>query len=55
MSGGTLFFAPIAENRQDVLGAGAGTGADVANKYPSAEAIGFDLQPIHPGWATPTM
>lgn len=49
---GELYRAPI-ENPQSVLDIGTGTGLwaiDLAEQFPAAEVLGFDLSPIQPPW-----
>lgn len=53
--GDRLFEAPV-DNPSDVLDVGTGTGIwaiDVADAYPAAEVVGFDISPIQPSWVPP--
>ncbi|KAJ9218230.1 hypothetical protein DTO166G4_96 [Paecilomyces variotii] len=56
MMGQRLFLAPIADNPQQVLDLGTGTGIwalDFADRYPNAEVTGTDLSPIQPSYSGP--
>ena len=56
--GGKLFLAPIADDVQEVLDAGTGTGIwaiDFADEYPSARVTGTDLSPTQPGFVPPNL
>ncbi|KAH7171324.1 S-adenosyl-L-methionine-dependent methyltransferase [Dactylonectria macrodidyma] len=51
-----LFLSPIAENPQKILDVGTGTGIwaiDVADEYPSADVLGFDISAVQPSWVPP--
>jgi ubiquinone/menaquinone biosynthesis C-methylase UbiE len=53
--GDRLFEAPI-NNPKNILDVGTGTGIwaiDMADEYPDAEVIGFDISPIQPAWVPP--
>jgi trans-aconitate methyltransferase len=56
--GHRYFHAPIADNPQDIIDIGTGTGMwaiEVAEKYPSASIIGTDLSPMQPTWVPPNV
>ena len=56
--GGKLFLAPIADDVQEVLDAGTGTGIwaiDFADEYPRARVTGTDLSPTQPGFVPPNL
>lgn len=56
--GNRYFHAPIADNPQDILDIGTGTGMwaiEVAEQYPNASIIGTDLSPIQPTWVPPNV
>ncbi|KAF7548443.1 hypothetical protein G7Z17_g7059 [Cylindrodendrum hubeiense] len=56
--GNRLFLAPIADDVQQVLDAGTGSGIwaiDFADQYPGAEVIGTDLSPCQPKWVPPNV
>ncbi|KAH7163411.1 S-adenosyl-L-methionine-dependent methyltransferase [Dactylonectria estremocensis] len=51
-----LFLSPITENPQKILDVGTGTGIwaiDVADEYPSADVVGFDISAVQPSWVPP--
>lgn len=53
--GDKLYEAPV-ENPSDILDVGTGTGIwaiDMADTFPAAEVIGFDISPIQPTWVPP--
>ncbi|KAA8909089.1 TAM domain methyltransferase [Sphaerosporella brunnea] len=50
---GQLHKAPLADNPQNILDVGTGTGiwaVDMADKHPGAMVLGIDLSPIQPTW-----
>lgn len=52
-----LFHAPVKEPTS-ILDVGTGTGiwaVDVADEFPTAQVIGFDLSPIQPNWIPPNL
>jgi SAM-dependent methyltransferase len=56
--GNRYFHAPIADNPQDIIDIGTGTGIwaiEVAELYPNAAIIGTDLSPIQPTWVPPNV
>jgi trans-aconitate methyltransferase len=56
--GHRYFHAPIAENPQDIIDIGTGTGMwaiEVAELYPNASIIGTDLSPMQPTWVPPNV
>ena len=53
--GDRLYEAPI-QNPSRILDVGTGTGIwaiDMADDFPAAEVIGFDISPIQPAWVPP--
>jgi trans-aconitate methyltransferase len=56
--GHRYFHAPIADNPQDIIDIGTGTGMwaiEVAEQYPNASIIGTDLSPMQPTWVPPNV
>jgi SAM-dependent methyltransferase len=50
-----LYEAPI-DSPSDILDVGTGTGIwaiDMADSFPAAEVVGFDISPIQPTWVPP--
>ncbi|KAK5019858.1 methyltransferase domain-containing protein [Cryomyces antarcticus] len=53
---GTLHFAPLGDDPQEIIDLGTGTGIwaiEMADLYPSASVLGIDLSPIQPVWVPP--
>ncbi|KAH6989177.1 S-adenosyl-L-methionine-dependent methyltransferase [Ilyonectria sp. MPI-CAGE-AT-0026] len=51
-----LFMSPLTESPQKILDVGTGTGIwaiDMADEYPSAEVLGFDISAVQPSWVPP--
>ncbi|KAH7022217.1 S-adenosyl-L-methionine-dependent methyltransferase [Ilyonectria destructans] len=51
-----LFLSPLAKSPQKILDVGTGTGIwaiDVADEYPSADVLGFDISAVQPSWIPP--
>ncbi|KAK7403800.1 hypothetical protein QQX98_010442 [Neonectria punicea] len=51
-----LFQAPLSDSPQKILDVGTGTGIwaiDIADEYPSAEVLGFDISAVQPSWVPP--
>ncbi|KAK7416831.1 hypothetical protein QQZ08_011854 [Neonectria magnoliae] len=51
-----LFQAPLSDSPQKILDVGTGTGIwaiDIADEYPSAKVLGFDISAVQPSWVPP--
>lgn len=55
---GNLHLAPLSDSPQKILDVGTGSGIwamQAADRYPSAEIIGFDISPVQPSWVPPNL
>ncbi|KAK6001845.1 hypothetical protein QM012_002335 [Aureobasidium pullulans] len=55
---GNLHLAPLGDSPQRILDVGTGSGIwamQAADRYPSAEIIGFDISPVQPSWVPPNL
>lgn len=55
---GDLHLAPLSDSPQKILDVGTGSGIwamQAADRYPSAEIIGFDISPVQPSWVPPNL
>lgn len=53
-----LYLAPISDDPQNILDIGTGTGIwamDMADKFPAATVIGFDIAPVQPTFVPPNL
>ncbi|KAF9876609.1 xanthine dehydrogenase [Colletotrichum karsti] len=58
LTDGKLFYSPIGDDPRKIIDIGTGTGIwaiEVADQFPGADVLAFDLSPMQPSWVPPNL